>query len=82
MNGVINIFLPVVPGEKNHVSAAESLRFELNGGKKMRKHLLKRSVFSVLPCIAAAVALSSVPGILQAQEIEAHDELSAAQHVV
>jgi len=48
----------------------------------MRKHLLKRSVFSVLPCIAAAVALSSVPGTLQADEIGAHDELSAAQHMV
>ena len=48
----------------------------------MRKHLLKRSVFSVLPCIAAAVALSSVPGTLEAAEIEAHDGLSAAQHVV
>jgi thiosulfate dehydrogenase len=48
----------------------------------MRKHLLKGSVFSVLPCIAAAVALSTVPGTLQAQEIGAHDELSAAQHLV
>ena len=48
----------------------------------MRKHLLKRSVFFVLPCIAAAVALSSLPGSLQAQKIEAHDELSAARHMV
>jgi thiosulfate dehydrogenase len=80
VNRVINIFLPIVLGEKSHVSAAESLRFELNGGKKMRKRLLKRSVFFVLPCVAAA--LSSVPGTLQAQQIEAHDGLSAARHTV
>jgi thiosulfate dehydrogenase len=48
----------------------------------MRKHLLQRPVFSVLPCIAAAVALSSVPSTLQAEEIGAHDGLSAAQHLV
>src|SRR3989338_7187253 len=46
----------------------------------MGKHILKRSAVFVLPCIAAA--LWSVPGTLQADQIEAHDELSAAQHVV
>jgi len=46
----------------------------------MRKHLLNRSVSFVLPCIAAA--LFSVPGSLQAQTIEAHDDLSAARHMV
>jgi len=46
----------------------------------MRKHLLKRSAFFVLPCIAAA--LWSVPATLQADPIEAHDGLSAAQHMV
>jgi len=46
----------------------------------MRKHLLKRSAFFVLPCIAAA--LWSVPATLQADPIDAHDGLSAAQHMV
>ncbi len=46
----------------------------------MSKHILKRSVVFVLPCIAAA--LSSVPGTVQAQLIEAHDGLSAARHAV
>ncbi|MBI3574171.1 MAG: c-type cytochrome [Gammaproteobacteria bacterium] len=45
----------------------------------MRKHVLKRSVVFVLSCMAAA--LSSV-GILAHEEIEAHDKLSAAEHVV
>jgi thiosulfate dehydrogenase len=48
----------------------------------MRKHLLKRSILFVLPCIAAALALSSLPWTLQAQEIGPHDGLSAAQHLV
>ena len=45
----------------------------------MRKHILKWSVVFVLPCMAAA--LSSV-GVLAAEEIEAHDGLSAAEHLV
>ena len=48
----------------------------------MKKHLLKHSVFFVLPCIAAALALSSVPGTLQADELGAFGERSAAQHLL
>lgn len=46
----------------------------------MSKHLLKRLVLFVLPCIAAA--LPSVPGTLQADELGAFGKLSAAQHLV
>lgn len=46
----------------------------------MRKQFLNRSALFVLPCIAAAIA--SVPGTSQAQQIEAHDGLSAAAHMV
>jgi thiosulfate dehydrogenase len=45
----------------------------------MRKHILKWSVVFVLPCMTAA--LSSV-GVLAAEEIVAHDGLSAAEHLV
>jgi len=48
----------------------------------MRKPLLKHSVFFVLSCVAAAVALSSVPGNLQADELGAFGEHSAAQHLL
>ncbi|HEX9687374.1 MAG TPA: c-type cytochrome [Burkholderiales bacterium] len=48
----------------------------------MRKHLLNRSVSFVLPCIAAAVALLSVPGTLRADELGAFGEHSPAEHLV
>jgi thiosulfate dehydrogenase len=46
----------------------------------MRKHLLKRSVLFVLPCIAAA--LPSLPATVQAHDIEGFGSLSSAQHLV
>ena len=46
----------------------------------MRKRLPKNSVFFLLPWFAAA--LSAAPANLQADPIEAHDGLSAAQHMV
>ncbi|MDX1487712.1 MAG: hypothetical protein R3268_05890, partial [Acidiferrobacterales bacterium] len=46
----------------------------------MRKHLLKRSLLFVLPCIAAAVP--SLPATVQAHDIEGFGKLSSAQHLV
>ncbi len=46
----------------------------------MRKHLLKRSVLFVLPCIAAA--FPSLPATVQAHDIEGFGNLSGAQHLV
>lgn len=46
----------------------------------MRKHPLKRSLLFVLPFIG--VALPSVPGTLQADELGAFGERSAAQHLL
>ncbi len=46
----------------------------------MRKLPLKRQVFFILSCIAAA--LSSIPGALQADEPGAFGELSGAKHLV
>jgi len=46
----------------------------------MRKHPLKRSLFFVLPIIGAA--LPSAPGTLQADELGAFGEHSAAQHLL
>ena len=43
-------------------------------------HILKHSVFIVLPCIAAA--LLSVPGTLQADELGTFGDLPAAKHLV
>jgi len=47
---------------------------------EVKKHLLKRSVLLVLPCVAAA--LSWTPGSLQADELGTFGKLSTAEHLV
>ena len=46
----------------------------------MSRHLMKRSVLFVLPCIAAV--LPSLPATVQAHDVEGFGDLSGAQHLV